>query len=380
MIAAQNLGSHHRSEADRERYIREFRTRPLLPTLKFFPEGFIKYGIPIFDSLFDIGWSSFVPTSPNPHCPEPVRLFYSNLRLTCSHPLQLQTLVYDTLITVTPALISFVLGAPLVGLTVHNDEQLAAARFDVGAALRALHYDQDSTLPPFHTGRLSPHLRTIHFLITRQFLPRSHNLTILTSIDIWILYHATITQFPLSLPHLMLQALHDASLSSHTGPLPFASFITSLLLKVGVDMQFKVWDTSIYPLRAQSVLRKLNIPNAPQRPKPDISKGGAKGISYCCTDGEICAKLSLLALTIKAGGDWNIAEEQALKNTLPHTIQDFVSFLKRRGDWDLLTIAHANLGKSKKAKEVKELIIKLATKESERNDCSDYESDPEIDF
>ncbi|CAN1148020.1 hypothetical protein LINPERHAP2_LOCUS16212 [Linum perenne] len=347
MLAAQNLGFHHRSEADRERYIREFRTRSLLPTFKFFPEGFIKYGIPIFDSLFDIGWSSFVPTSPNPHCPEPVRLFYR---------------------------------APLVGLTVHNDEQLAAARFDVCAALRALHYDQESTLPPFHIGRLSPHLRTIHFLITRQFLPRSNNLTILSSIDIWILYHATITQLPLSLPHLMLQTLHDASLSSYTGHLPFTSFITSLLLKVGVDLQFKVCDSSIYPLRAQSVLRKLNIPNAPQRPKPDISKGGDKGISYCCTDGEICAKLSLLALTIKAGGDWNIAEEQALKKTLHHTIQDFVAFLKRRGDWDLLTIAHANLGRSRKAKEVKELIIKLATKESERNDCSDYESDPEIDF
>ncbi|CAN1164466.1 hypothetical protein LINPERHAP2_LOCUS25578 [Linum perenne] len=167
MLAAQNLGSHHRSEADKERYIREFRTRPLLPTFKFFPEG---YGIPIFDSLFDIGSSTFVPTCPNPHCPEPVRLFYSNLRITCSHPLQLQTLVYHTLVTVIPALISFALGSPLVGLTAHNDAQLAAARFDVGDALRALHYDQDSTLPHLHIGRLSPHLRTIHFLITRHFL------------------------------------------------------------------------------------------------------------------------------------------------------------------------------------------------------------------
>ncbi|CAN1194512.1 hypothetical protein LINPERHAP2_LOCUS42628 [Linum perenne] len=361
-------------------YIKEFRTRPLFPTFKFFPECFIKYGIPIFDSLFDIGWSSFVPSSPNPHCPEPVRLFYSNLRVTCSHPLQLQTLVYDTLINVTPALISFVLGAPLVGLTTHNNDQLDAIRFNVPAALRALNYAQESTLPPLHIGRLSSHLRTIHFLITRHFLPRSFDLTTLSSIDIWILYHATITQLPLSIPHLMLQTLHDASLSSYTGKLPFASFITTLLLKVGVDLQFKVWDSTIYPLRAQSVLRKLNIPNAPQRPKPDITKGGAQGISYCCTDGEICAKLSLLAVTIKAGGDWNIAEEFALKNTLHHTIQEFVAFLKRRGDWDLLTIVNANLGKSKKAKEIKELIIKLATKESEQDDCSDYESDPEIDF
>ncbi|CAN1163383.1 hypothetical protein LINPERHAP2_LOCUS25009 [Linum perenne] len=218
ILAAQNLGSHHRSKADKERYIREFRTRPLFPTFKFFPEGFIKYG------------------------------------------------------------------APLIGLTVHNNDQLAAARFDVPAALRALNYAQKSTLPPLHIGRLLPHLRMIHFLITRHFLPRSFDLTTLSSIDIWILYHATITQLPHSLPHLMLQTLHDASLSSYAGHLPFASFITTLLLKVGVDLQFKVWDSTIYPLRAQSVLRKLNIPNAPQRPKPDITKGGAQGISYCCTD------------------------------------------------------------------------------------------------
>ncbi|CAN1186600.1 hypothetical protein LINPERHAP2_LOCUS38210 [Linum perenne] len=276
ILVAQNLGSHHRSEADKERYIREFRTRPLFPTFKFFPEGFIKYGIPIFDSLFDIGWSSFVPSSPNPHCPEPVRLFYSNLRVTCSHPLQLQTLVYDTVINVTPALISFVLGAPLVGLTVHNNDQLAAARFDVPAALRALNYAQESTLPPLHIGRFTFSSLVISF----------HDLLILPP------FHP-LTSGSCTMP----QSLNSRSVFPISCFKPFTMHLYLLI-------------PANFPLLA-----------------------------------------SLLLFFSKSGLNETTARIARICNS-----------------------------KSKKAKEIKELIIKLATKESERDDCSDYESDPEIDF
>ncbi|CAN1800089.1 hypothetical protein LINPERHAP1_LOCUS22388 [Linum perenne] len=73
-------GLMYRTEADRQWYVRKFRTRPLLPNLRHFPHAFEKY--------------------------DPVRMFYANIRVTSVFPLELETQVLGHFIRLTPQLLS----------------------------------------------------------------------------------------------------------------------------------------------------------------------------------------------------------------------------------------------------------------------------------
>ncbi|CAN1752901.1 hypothetical protein LINPERHAP1_LOCUS4925, partial [Linum perenne] len=81
--------------------------------------------------------------------PEPVRLFYSNLQVSQSNPLRLQTLVNDN-----------------YDLIEHGFNHISALH----SHLAILPFGN-----AFHISSkcLPDHMRVMHFLITRRFLPRS---------------------------------------------------------------------------------------------------------------------------------------------------------------------------------------------------------------
>ncbi|CAN1157764.1 hypothetical protein LINPERHAP2_LOCUS21739 [Linum perenne] len=376
-------GLMYRTEADRQWYVRKFRTRPLLPNLRHFPHAFEKYGMNVYEPLFSLGWSNLLPSC-TPVCfPDPVRMFYANIRVTYVFPLELETQVLGHFIRLTPQLLSRVYGGCLYGHIIHNEVELAQTGFSIDMALSQLHIFAPPSVRPIPIRYLNTRYRVLFFYITRHFLPRTHNLTNLLPLDIWILYNAFITKHPISLPHLQLQVLHDAASVSYTGALPLGSFVTSLLQMLNVDLQISTQEPQVYLIRPQHILRKLDAYEA-HRVKSDISKGGeqdkGKGVSFCCPKGQISMKLNLLASSIKERNDWTIPTKALLECSLHKAIQNFVGALKFRGDWEIEDLQALELGEDQLAKDVKELILATYEKGPEKEDASDYESDPEVDF
>ncbi|CAN1829664.1 hypothetical protein LINPERHAP1_LOCUS32586 [Linum perenne] len=257
LLTAHINGLIHRSDEDRVRYNTIFRSKPLTPTFRHFPEAYLKYGIAVYDLLYNLGWSSSIPSFPTLPRPEPVRIFYSNLRLISTSPFRLETQVFGHRITITPALIATVLSSHTYGLSIHTYPMLVNTGFDLLRALQALHIPLSTLSSPLSITCLPPRLRVLHFFITRHFIPRTFDQDLLYPLDIWVLYHAVVTQHPLSLPHFFMQTLLDAAQPDYPGKLPLGSFITALLLKLKVDLEFTLTDSVVHYLRPQHVLRTM---------------------------------------------------------------------------------------------------------------------------
>ncbi|CAN1179322.1 hypothetical protein LINPERPRIM_LOCUS36721, partial [Linum perenne] len=147
--SARYVGDIHPSPEAYRRHIHHFRRQAIIPTYVFRYEGFDKYNIQIQKVINNLGWMNALPAYPQSYCPEPVRLFYSNLQVSQSNPLRLQTMVNDN-----------------YDLIEHGFNHISALQ----SHLAILPFEN-----PAHISSkcLPDHMRVMHFLITRHFLPRS---------------------------------------------------------------------------------------------------------------------------------------------------------------------------------------------------------------
>ncbi|CAN1743898.1 hypothetical protein LINPERHAP1_LOCUS1947 [Linum perenne] len=218
------------------RYVNVFRTKEVIPSYVFRYEGFDKYNIRVQNSIQNIGWMNALPAYPQSFCPDPIRRFYANLQVLTTSPLRLQTVVNGIEFTISPEFLGFIILMELYGLILADNYDLIEHGFNHISALQSLaltHFDD-----PLHprVSCLPDHLRVLHFMITRHFLPRSTARDELTPLDIWILYNAHITHHPICLPHLIIRAMQSTASPYFSGVLPFAGLITRMLDFLGVDI------------------------------------------------------------------------------------------------------------------------------------------------
>ncbi|CAN1185306.1 hypothetical protein LINPERHAP2_LOCUS37473 [Linum perenne] len=160
--SARYVGTLHSSAEARLRYVNHFRTKEIIPSYVFRYEAFDKYNIQVQTVISNIGWMNALPAYPQSFCPEPFRLFYANLRVLQVSPLRLQTVVNDN-----------------YDLIEHVFNHIAAIQ-----SIAILPLDN----PMCISNKCIPdHLRVLHFMITRHFLPRSSARDELSPLDIWAL-------------------------------------------------------------------------------------------------------------------------------------------------------------------------------------------------
>ncbi|CAN1341070.1 hypothetical protein LINPERPRIM_LOCUS39058 [Linum perenne] len=263
--SARYVGTLHSSAEARLRYVNHFRTKEIIPSYVFRYEAFDKYNIQVQTVISNIGWMNALPAYPQSFCPEPFRLFYANLRVLQVSPLRLQTVVNDN-----------------YDLIEHVFNHIAAIQ-----SIAILPLDN----PMCISNKCIPdHLRVLHFMITRHFLPRSSARDELSPLDIWVLYNACVTRHPISLPHLIIRAMQGAASIHYPGELPFAGLITRMLDFLGIDISQQLRSFQIFTLRPQSILRKIGSQKAPTKSLLDIANGGEPP-EYCCQTGEVGHKL-----------------------------------------------------------------------------------------
>ncbi|CAN1182079.1 hypothetical protein LINPERHAP2_LOCUS35779 [Linum perenne] len=320
--SARHVGTLHSFIDAHFRYVNIFRTKDIIPSYVFRYEGFDKYNIQVQRSIQNIGWMNALPVNPQSFCQDPIRRFYANLQVVTTSPLQLWTVVNGIEFTISPEFLGFIIPMELYGLILADDYDLIAHGFNHISALQSMaltHFDD-----PVHpkVSCLSDHLRVLHFMITRHFLPRSDARDELTPLDIWILYNSSITQHPICLPHLILRAMQSAA-----SPRSSAS-------------------------------TKLQYPHT----------------------GEVGHKLEKLISSLTKYGNWELDEKDLKEASLQSKIIRLLKILRQRGDWDFENIEELDLGEPEIAKETKAQLMELVDKKDAMEDCSDYESDPQSEF
>ncbi|CAN1807873.1 hypothetical protein LINPERHAP1_LOCUS25204 [Linum perenne] len=340
------VGDIHPSPEAYRRHNHHFRRLAIIPTYVFRYEGFDKYNIQVQKVINSLGWMNALPAYPQSYCPEPVRLFYSNLQVSQSNPPRLQTMVNDN-----------------YDLIEHGFNHISALQ----SHLAILPFEN-----PVHISSkcLPDHMRVMHFLITRHFLPRSTARDELTPLDIWILYNACITQHPISLPHLIIRAMQAAASTRFVGDLPFAGLISRMLDFLGIDISQQLRSYKIITLRPQSILRKIGSQKAPTKDLFDIAKGGEPP-EYCCAAGEVGHKLELLIHSIGEFGSWEFDNKDLQEASLKNKIIRLLKILRQRGDWDFDNIEELDLGVSETAKETKRELLELVDKKNALENFND---------
>ncbi|CAN1173807.1 hypothetical protein LINPERHAP2_LOCUS30898 [Linum perenne] len=194
--------------------------------------------------------------------PDAIFQFYANLKVDSTLPSGcFSTYVDGYLLFVTPDLLNQVLDVPNQGTILSSEDEFPIFNFEPISAVQTLtdnptgdRFPEDR--PP-NTFQLPAHLRVLHFLITRVFFPRTTHREVITALDTWILHHAE-NRLPVSFAHLMFTHMVRASTDFSRGNLPFAPFITTLLLRLGLSFRHKYTEENVaVQLRAQHVLRHI---------------------------------------------------------------------------------------------------------------------------
>ncbi|CAN1193968.1 hypothetical protein LINPERPRIM_LOCUS36289 [Linum perenne] len=204
------------------------------------------------------------PTAyPQSFCLDPIRMFYANLRVIQSSPPRLQTVINGIELTISPEFIAFIIPMEMYGLIMADNYDLIEHGFNLVAALQSLAILHIENLLHPTIACLPDHLRVLHFMLTRHFLPRTVARKDLLPLDIWILYNASLTEYPISLPHLIIRAMQSAASLRFPGALPFAGLITRMIDFLGIDISQFLRSFKIFTLRPQPVLRKIGCQKAP---------------------------------------------------------------------------------------------------------------------
>ncbi|CAN1291990.1 hypothetical protein LINPERPRIM_LOCUS21379 [Linum perenne] len=188
--------------------------------------------------------------------------FYANLKVDNTLPPGcFSTYVDGYLIFVTLELLNRVLDIPCQGFNLSSEDEFPIFNFEPILAVQMITKNPTGGLfpegnPP-NTFQLPAHLRVLHFLITRFFLPRTTNREVITALDTWVLQHAE-NRLHVSYAHLMFTHMVRAVTDFSRGNLPFAQLISTLLLRIGLSFRHRYTEIDVLvQLRAQHVLRHI---------------------------------------------------------------------------------------------------------------------------
>ncbi|CAL1380843.1 unnamed protein product [Linum trigynum] len=184
------------------------------------------------------------------------------------------TTVYNYLLTISVDLLSYLLGYPIQGAEVVDEADFPTVEFNENEAMHLYARDIGAYHPARLDARCLPDdLKVLHFYITRVFLPRSHGLTRIYPMDMWILARAKENRH-ISYPHLMIGHMMQYCDDYFYDELPFAPQITLLMRSLDLDMRYKVARVNLIDsLWDQFVLRKVNALVGRRRPWVNASGG-----------------------------------------------------------------------------------------------------------
>ncbi|CAL1381605.1 unnamed protein product [Linum trigynum] len=174
--AAIFIGKGFRSAEDYARYLIKFQDRPLCPFISLDPARFNRYDMNILGLINAVGWSDLPLDQCYSFRPEAVRMFYANMQ-PCfnTDPPTFTTVVYNYLLTISVDILSYLLGYPIAGAEVLDEEDFQEVGFNEVEAIRLYTRDTGEYYPSrLASGRLPDDLNVLLFFITCVFLPRSH--------------------------------------------------------------------------------------------------------------------------------------------------------------------------------------------------------------
>ncbi|CAL1412665.1 unnamed protein product [Linum trigynum] len=219
----------------RHRHALAYQDRDIaIPVQVLLPE-FVDYGLDIRGFIHNLGWGSLLQNPPSLVCPELVRYFYSNLRSFGLHSRSFTTVMFGHQVTIPVEDLGQILDLPSVGESLSHSSELWLFNFNIAeefVQLTGLHPGPDLSLP---VNLVLPHLRVLHFAITRIFLPRTQALDRIVPLDLWIMAHA-VWNVPLNYSILIFGVFITYADSSYPGPLPLGPLITRLAVRLGVTI------------------------------------------------------------------------------------------------------------------------------------------------
>ncbi|CAN1309866.1 hypothetical protein LINPERPRIM_LOCUS27840 [Linum perenne] len=158
-------------------------------------------------------------------------------------------------------MLHLVLGLPNQGTALGSEEEISLFDFEPISKVQALTNNPlgdcwpSNKLP--NMFQLPAHLKVLHFLITRILFPRTTNREVITALDTWILHHA-INRAPISFVHLMFNHMVREATDFSRGDLPYAPFITTILLRLGLNFNMRYTEEStVIQFRAQHILHHI---------------------------------------------------------------------------------------------------------------------------
>ncbi|CAL1381606.1 unnamed protein product [Linum trigynum] len=161
--AAIFIGKGFRSAEDYARYLIKFQDRPLCPFISLDPARFNRYDMNILGLINAVGWSDLPLDQCYSFRPEAVRMFYANMQ-PCfnTDPPTFTTVVYNYLLTISVDILSYLLGYPIAGAEVLDEEDFQEVGFNEVEAIRLYTRDTGEYYPSrLASGRLPDDLNIL---------------------------------------------------------------------------------------------------------------------------------------------------------------------------------------------------------------------------
>ncbi|CAN0880707.1 hypothetical protein LINGRAHAP2_LOCUS13807 [Linum grandiflorum] len=404
-IVAPYVGPMHRNNNMALRFSEDFQYREAMKLFKPQISGFDRYGfVSPHRFIHNLGWGPFLMYHPDQYCPSAMQKFFCNLEVTCPSPFQAQTVIDGRTVLLTHEILSETLVVPIGGVLFSTETEVRAHGFNFEEAGRALCLTPPDQPTNFLALHLPEDLRVFHWFISMIFLPRSFSWDTVLPMDVWVLHNAYFGQ-ALSLAHLLMPLLIDASSSFFTGLLPHAPHITKLLHSVGVNLSDNVLHHPVYLLRPQHILWRVLSQAAPLKPEPavegeissflDLIQPRQYNSGFCCDSHELVGKLDAFmeALEEKVGNNQTLRSLVNLKARcvmekakiklalqLDDKVEELANKLLGRMDWSPDELDNVNFGKTLIAQEAKNKLRKILEDAENCSGQSDYESDPNVEF
>ncbi|CAN0908273.1 hypothetical protein LINGRAHAP2_LOCUS25198 [Linum grandiflorum] len=395
----------HRNNNMALRFSEDFQHRDAMKVLQPKLSGFDRYGyVSPKRFIHNLGWGPFLIYRLEQFCHSAVQKFFCNRQVTSSHPFQAESVIDERSVIINHAILSETILVPIGGVLFTTESEIRAHGFNFEEARRALCLTPPDQPTNFLALPLLEDLCVFHWFISRIFLPRSLAWDRVLPLDVWVLHNAFYGQ-ALSLPHLLMPLLVEASSSFFIGLLPLAPHITKLLATVGVNLSDNILHHPVYHLRPQHILRQVLSQTAPQKSEPaaegeissflDLLIPRSRNNGFCCDSHELVGKLDAFmeALEEKVGKNQTLRSLSNLKARcvlekakiklsmqLEDKIEQVADKLLGRMDWCIDELDNVNFGKTLIAQEAKTKPRKILEDSETRNTQSDYESDPDVEF
>ncbi|CAL1363298.1 unnamed protein product [Linum trigynum] len=222
-------------------------------------------GIDISPFIRNLGWEFLLHYPPLANCPLPLKTFYANLDCQGIITRKLTTLVNGYFISLTVEAIGVLLNLPIDGpLPLAHEDEFLFYDFDYEVEYSRITQRRVAANEVITSADLNPTLRTLHYFITHLFLPRTHDLNIVTKLDLWVLSNA-LTGKKLDYSQLLFGSILRSVDAHLDGRLPYGGFITLLLSNLGLSLNgHSSVETSVF-VPALTVLNYIGVDPQPSK-------------------------------------------------------------------------------------------------------------------